>query len=155
MFGLCLQSHMTAGQDGFRDACSKQIIDLQWPLIQPECHAFRIDRSHHLFVLLQVPASPRHGRVIYAPRAGMNSMPRSLMQARRIGICRAGPSSSFSRRCARPCWPRLRRQAWVVCALATPRARKTHYCLAPSVPAAGEQSHPVPMYFAKPRRPRG
>jgi len=71
MSGLCVRSHMTAGQDGFRDACSKQIIDLQWPLIQPECRAFRIDRSHHLFALLQVPASTQHGRVSCAPRAAM------------------------------------------------------------------------------------
>jgi hypothetical protein len=57
MFGLLSRSHMNAGQDGFRDSCSKQFCDLQLPLRlqrplrQAECHESRIDRSYHLLFL--------------------------------------------------------------------------------------------------------
>ncbi len=55
MYGLRVRSHMTAGQDGFRDASSKQESDLGRPLQFAECLASRIDRSHHLPFVLQVP----------------------------------------------------------------------------------------------------
>ena len=61
MSGLSLRSHMNAGQDGFRDARSKQPIDLCGPLYRTGCLASGIDRSHHLLVTLQVLASAQHG----------------------------------------------------------------------------------------------
>jgi hypothetical protein len=36
MFGLLSRSRMNAGQDGFRDSCSKQFCDLQLPLRLPK-----------------------------------------------------------------------------------------------------------------------
>jgi len=67
MSGLFVQSHVTAGQDGFRDVSSKQSDDLQWPLAVPECLTSRIDRSHHLLVLLQAPAPAQHGNSKCSP----------------------------------------------------------------------------------------
>jgi Transposase domain (DUF772) len=61
MSGLSLRSHMNAGQDGFRDARSKQPIDLYGPLYRTGCLASGTDRSHHLLVTLQVLASAQHG----------------------------------------------------------------------------------------------
>ena len=43
MSGLLLRSHMNAGQDGFRDAGSKQKGDLERPLELSECPVSWID----------------------------------------------------------------------------------------------------------------
>src|SRR5260370_38422940 len=50
-----MRSRMTAGQDGFRGASSTQCGGVLAPLDCTECLASRIDRSHHLLVLLQGP----------------------------------------------------------------------------------------------------
>ena len=54
MSGLLSRSHVNAGQDGFRDASSKNPNDLWRPAESTESLASWIDRSHHLLVALQV-----------------------------------------------------------------------------------------------------
>ena len=54
-----MRSRMTAGQDGFRGGSSTQSRDVMAPLDCTDCLPSRIDRSHHLLVLLQGPASAR------------------------------------------------------------------------------------------------
>jgi len=44
---------MNAGQDGFRDVKPRHRCGPVWPLASPGLLTSRIDRSHHLFVLLQ------------------------------------------------------------------------------------------------------
>ena len=61
MSGLLARSHMNAGQDGFRDVRPKQRCDLDQPLASAGSLTSWIDRSRHLFVLLQGPASAWHG----------------------------------------------------------------------------------------------
>jgi hypothetical protein len=56
MSGLWARPHAAAGQDGFRDGGSKHGGDLSRPMDPTECPLSRIDRSHHLLVLVQVPA---------------------------------------------------------------------------------------------------
>ncbi len=62
MSGLFVRSHMNAGQDGFRDKSSKQNGDL----IEGHWKMRNVSRrgsigSHHLLIILQVPASAQHG----------------------------------------------------------------------------------------------
>ena len=68
MSGLLARSHMSAGQGGFRDARPKHWCDQARPLAPAGSLTSRVDRSHHLFVLLQGPASARHGCGSVAPR---------------------------------------------------------------------------------------
>ena len=69
MSGLCfVRSHMTAGQDGFRNASSEHDCDLRRPVSHPEYLASWIDRSHHLLILLQVPTSTNTVAFWSAPR---------------------------------------------------------------------------------------
>src|SRR4051812_16516909 len=68
MSGLLARSHMSAGQGGFRDARPKHWCDQTRPLAPAGSLTSRVDRSHHLFVLLQGPASARHGCGSVAPR---------------------------------------------------------------------------------------
>lgn len=67
MSGLLMQSHMTAGQDGFRDVSSEQRSGLLRPWFCPELPASRIDRSHHLLPVLQESSSAQHGRSVLLP----------------------------------------------------------------------------------------
>src|SRR5215210_7886715 len=69
MSGLLARSHMSAGQGGFRDVRPKHWRDHVRPLAPTGSLTSRVDRSHHLFVLLQGPASVRHGCGSVAPRA--------------------------------------------------------------------------------------
>jgi hypothetical protein len=46
-------------QDGFRNTSSKHFCGIAAPLRSTECLASRIDRSHHLLLLMQVPELPR------------------------------------------------------------------------------------------------
>src|SRR4051794_25277644 len=57
MSGLLARSHMSAGQGGFRDVRPKHWRDHAQPLAPAGSLTSRVDRSHHLFVLLQGPAS--------------------------------------------------------------------------------------------------
>src|SRR5271154_4569321 len=71
MCGLFVRSHMTAGQDGFRDASSKQLNGIEYRWVARSVSRLRIDRSHHLLLLMQVPASARgdrspHAESVYA-----------------------------------------------------------------------------------------
>src|SRR5258707_15841369 len=50
MSGLLMRSQRIAGQDGFRDASSKQPRDLLRPMGPTDCLAPRIDRSYHLLL---------------------------------------------------------------------------------------------------------
>src|SRR6267378_6891745 len=50
MSGLLMRSQWIAGQDGFRDASSKQPRDLLRPMGPTDCLAPRIDRSYHLLL---------------------------------------------------------------------------------------------------------
>ena len=64
MAGLLVRLHIDAGQQGFRDASSKQISGFEWPLALAECHASRIDRSNQSITIcsfLQVYTSGQHG----------------------------------------------------------------------------------------------
>src|SRR4051812_25305039 len=69
MSGLLAGSHMSAGQSGFRDVRPKHWRDQARPLAPAGSLTSRVDRSHHLFVLLQGPASAQHGCGSVAPRA--------------------------------------------------------------------------------------
>src|SRR3954466_2139457 len=69
MSGLLARSHMSAGQGGFRDARPKHWCDHAQLLAPAGSLTSRVDRSHHLFVLLQGPASARHGCGSVVPRA--------------------------------------------------------------------------------------
>src|ERR1700750_1531063 len=57
MSGLLVRSPLTAGRDGFRDASSEHGSGIGIPLGTTDWLAFWIDRSHHLQVLEQAPAS--------------------------------------------------------------------------------------------------
>jgi transposase len=73
--------HMTAGQDGFRDASSKHLSGPQRPMDFPECLSSRIDRPHHLLIFLQVPASAQRGTVVLfvvGPIAGRSQAARTM-----------------------------------------------------------------------------
>src|SRR5215210_3904744 len=69
MSGLLARSHMSAGQGGFRDVRPKHWRDQARPLAPAGSLTSRLDRSRHLFVLLQGPASAQHGCGSVAPRA--------------------------------------------------------------------------------------
>src|SRR3954447_11494874 len=69
MSGLLARPHMSAGQGGFRDVRPKHWRDQARPLAPAGSLKSRVDRSHHLFVLLQGPASARYGGGSVAPRA--------------------------------------------------------------------------------------
>src|SRR3954469_16507239 len=69
MPGLLARSHLSAGQGGFRDVRPKHWRDQARPLAPAGSLTSRVDRSHHLFVLLQGPASARHGGGSVALRA--------------------------------------------------------------------------------------
>jgi len=58
MSGLLVRPLMAAGQDGFRDSSSTQPHDHHRPMDSTECLASRIDRSHHLLLLLQLRLQP-------------------------------------------------------------------------------------------------
>jgi len=117
MSGLSVRSHMSAGQDGFRDKGSKQHCDLdRRPLGQPECPASWIDRSHHLLIILQVLASAQHGCSSGAPRVWPISRPRRPQRRAQVLRYSLPPLASASTRCALSCWPAPPRPASATCA---------------------------------------
>lgn len=65
MSGLLVRSHMNAGQDGLRDVRSKQRCGQAWPLAPSGLLTPWINRSRHLFVLLQGLPQP-------SPDAGLS-----------------------------------------------------------------------------------
>jgi hypothetical protein len=64
MCGLCVWSHMTTGQDGFRNACSKHGNGLGGPMGVTEYHASWIDRSHHLLFSCKFTALAQHSSIL-------------------------------------------------------------------------------------------
>ena len=116
MSGLCVRSPMTAGQDGFRRAGSEQESDLRRPLQIPERPAPWIDRSHHLLIPLQVPASVQRGGISRAPRGWLKVRLRKSKQTASHRLCSCRRSSSSSRRYGRSCSPKPLRQVSAACA---------------------------------------
>ena len=93
MSGLLVRSHMTVGQDGFRDTRSKQDGDLVKAIGHARSLSLSwIDRSHHLLVSLQDPAlSPAREQCRAAPRVGLISRRRTPMRAGLMGLCNPRP----------------------------------------------------------------
>lgn len=65
MCGLCVRSHMTAGQDGFRNVSSKHVNDLVEDHRDNRSVSRLVDRSHHLLFSCKFTASAEHGSTLF------------------------------------------------------------------------------------------
>lgn len=117
MSGLLVRSHLNAGQDGFRDVCSKQGGGYIGPLAHTGCPTSRIDRSHHLQVSCKFTYRPSTvASLSCSPwSADFFTLRKSRLAAQQC-FYRPRPTSSFSTRSWRSCWPTRRLRVSAACA---------------------------------------
>ncbi len=112
MSGLLVRSHMNAGQDGFRDECSKQHGDLVEghrevrSVISPgsiDHTIFSFLASSRIRLLRQRHYAVCHNKLI--------SMPGRLVAP--LVPCKLPRLPSFSKQSGQSCWPARQPRAWV------------------------------------------
>lgn len=118
MSGLLLRSGMTAGQDGVRDASSKQLCDVGHHWVPRSVSRLGIDRSRHLlWSRASVPAFAAGrwrpaGEAGHVMRCWSSGFAHAPGDARRSGFW-VRPGSVSSSRPRSPCGAaRSRRQGW-------------------------------------------